>query len=135
MYTQQAGQLTDQRPRPAGRSADEPASATIGFFWRHLPHGSSPMIDQRVWASKPSPLEWGPLWGSPLSVPLVLKCSVPSCPLRSVKLNLAVGNPLTKLPLNPDPARVTPLLWVAHGSEWHYCPSGVSHAQTTRRGL
>jgi hypothetical protein len=29
-------------------------------------------------------------------------------PLRRVKPNLAVGNPLTKLPLNPDPARVTP---------------------------
>jgi hypothetical protein len=40
-------------------------------------------------------------------VPLVLKCSVASCPLRRVKPNLAVGNPLTKLPLNPDPARVT----------------------------
>ena len=57
--------------------------------------------DQRVLTNKPKPKKGG------TQVPLVLKCSVASCPLRRVKPNLAVGNPLTKLPLNPDPARVT----------------------------
>ena len=50
------------------------------------------------------------------------------CPLRSVKPNLAVGNPLTKLPLNPDPARVTQLVqWLGDSDdiekwkEWAKC--------------
>ena len=85
----------------------DPASAGVTLSrTRRLPEpGPSRLPDRLQMMNSNKQTKQPQVGGAP--VPLVLKCSVPLCPLRRVKPNLAVGNPPTKLPLNPDPARVT----------------------------